>query len=99
MIMRMMLRFMVPAEQGNKAIAEGALQKSMESLTAKLKPEAAYFFANGGKRAGMMVFDMAEPSQIPLIVEPLFEALHAEVEFLPVMNAEDLAKAFASLGS
>lgn len=95
--MRTMIRWMVPAEQGNQSISSGAMQESIESMLRDLKPEAAYFFANGGKRSGMMIFDMADPSQIPQIAEPLFQTFNAEVEFLPVMNAEDLQRAFSKL--
>lgn len=95
--MRTMIRWMVPAEPGNKSISSGAMQESIESMLRDLKPEAAYFFANGGKRSGMMVFDMADPSQIPQIAEPLFQILNAEVEFIPVMNPEDLQRAFSKL--
>jgi len=97
--MRMMVRWLVPAEQGNASIDSGAMQESVASMLRDLKPEAAYFFATGGKRSGMMVFDMADPSQIPQIAEPLFQAFNAEVEFLPVMNADDLQEAFSKLGS
>ena len=89
--MRTMIRWTVPADKGNGSIAEGTMQKSIESMLRELKPEAAYFFANDGKRSGMMVFDMTDPSQIPQIA--------AAVEFLPVMNAEDLQKAFSKLSS
>jgi Domain of unknown function (DUF3303) len=97
--MRTMIRWTVPAEPGNKAIDSGAMQESIQGMIRDLKPEAAYFFANGGDRSGMMVFDMTDPSQIPQIAEPLFQIFNAEVEFLPVMNAEDLQKAFSKLGS
>ena len=95
--MRMMIRWTVPAEQGNKTIDNGAMQKSIESMLRDLKPEAAYFLANDGKRGGMMVFDMADPSQIPQIAEPLFQTFNAEVTFTPVMNGDDLQKAFSTL--
>ena len=68
-------------------------------LIAELKPEAAYFYAEDGERGGMMVFDMADPSQIPQIAEPLFLTVDAAVEFLPVMNAEDLRKAMEKIGA
>lgn len=97
--MRMMIRWSVPAEKGNQSINSGAMQKSIESMLKDLKPEAAYFMATGGKRGGMMIFDMADSSQIPQLAEPLFQAFNAEVEFVPVMNAADLQKAFSKLAS
>lgn len=97
--MRTMIRWTVPVATGNAAIKSGAMQKSVESMLRDLKPEAAYFFANGGLRGGLMIFDMADASQIPLVAEPLFQALDAAVEIVPVMSAEDLKKAFAKLAS
>jgi hypothetical protein len=35
---------------------------------------------------------MKDASDIPIIVEPLFEGLNAKVQLLPVMNADDLKK-------
>jgi hypothetical protein len=95
--MRTLVRWTVPAEAGNESIASGKMQKSIESMMEQLKPEAAYFLAADGKRGGLMVFDMTDTSQIPLIAEPLFQTFNAEVEFLPVMNAEDLQKALSKL--
>ncbi|HXZ32888.1 MAG TPA: hypothetical protein VEH30_11455 [Terriglobales bacterium] len=91
--MRTVLKFTIPAEAGNAAIREGTLGKIVESVLNDLKPEAAYFFPNNGERSGFVVFDMKEPSQIPIIAEPLFVTLNAKVEFHPAMNMEDLRKA------
>ena len=91
--MRMMLKWTVPVEKGNETIKDGTLTRTIESLLETLKPEAAYFLAQNGERAGIMVFDMTDPSQIPQIAEPLFLSVNAAVEFLPVMNADDLRKA------
>jgi hypothetical protein len=96
--MRMMLKFTLPVEKGNQAVKDGSLGKTLESLTNKLKPEAAYFGPSNGKRSGMMFFDLAEPSQIVEIAEPLFSNLNAEVEIVPVMNGEDLRKGLAKAG-
>jgi len=90
--MRVMLRFTLPVEKGNQAINDGSLGKTLESLMHKLKPEAAYFAPMDGKRAGMIFFDLAEPSQIVEIVEPLFSNLNAMTEIIPVMNGDDLRK-------
>ena len=56
----------------------------------KLKPEAAYFLAQDGVRSAILFFDMQDTCEIPAIVEPFFKGLHAEVELVPVMNANDL---------
>jgi hypothetical protein len=96
--MRMMLKFTLPVEKGNQAFKDGSLGKTLESLTKKLKPEAAYFGPSNGKRSGMMFFDLAEPSQIVEIAEPLFSNLNAEVEIVPVMNGDDLRKGLAKAG-
>jgi hypothetical protein len=90
--MRMMLKTTVPVEKGNEAFKDGSLGKTIEALMNKLKPEAAYFSPMNGKRCGIMIFDLAEPSQIIEVVEPLFLNLDAEVEITPVMNADDLRK-------
>ncbi|MBI2910791.1 MAG: hypothetical protein HYY05_01515 [Chloroflexi bacterium] len=90
--MRTMLQVSVPVEKGNRALADGSLPRLVQGLLADLKPEAAYFFAAKGKRTFVAFFDLADPSQIPAIAEPLFMLLDAEVDYRPVMNAEDLAK-------
>jgi hypothetical protein len=67
----------------------------IENLLEQLQPEAAYFGPEGGKRAGMIVFDMTDPAQIPQIAEPLLQRLDAEIEFVPVMNVDDLRRALS----
>ena len=37
-----------------------------------------------------MFFDMADSSDLPIVAEPLFMALNAEIEVQPAMNLEDL---------
>ncbi|ONI84586.1 hypothetical protein ALI22I_28975 [Saccharothrix sp. ALI-22-I] len=37
-------------------------------------------------------FDLADPAQIPVIAEPLFRSLNCTVEFIPVMNVDDLQR-------
>ncbi len=97
--MRTMLRWTVPVERGNETIKDGSLQQTLEALAQQLNPEAAYFWPEDGERAGLMVFDMADPSEIPQIAEQLFMNLDAAVEFTPVMNAEDLQRALAKVSS
>jgi hypothetical protein len=88
----MMLRWTVPVDKGNEMVADGSMGQLVQTLMAKLKPEAAYFMADGGDRAGLMVFDMKKSSEIPAVAEILFQGADATLEFIPVMNADDLKK-------
>ena len=80
-------------ETGNAAISDGSLPKTIDSILADLKPEAAYFAADNGKRTGFIFFDLKDASQIPAVAEPWFLAFDAHIEFHPAMNLEDLKKA------
>jgi hypothetical protein len=95
--MRMMLRWTVPVDRGNEMVKDGSMVGMIETLTKKIKPEAAYFFPEGGERSGMMFFEMKSSSEIPGIVEVLFQAAEANVDLVPVMNHADLKKALKSL--
>ena len=88
--MRTLVKFSLETAAGNAAIKSGELAKLIASTLEKLKPEAAYFTTDDGRRMGFMVFDMKEPSEIPGIAEPWFMATNAKVEFSPVMTAEDV---------
>jgi hypothetical protein len=89
---RTMIRLTIPVEAGNRAFQSGTLQKTIMDLIERLKPEAAYFLPERGMRTAMLFVDLKDPSEIPAIAEPLFETLHAGVEFLPVMNVDDLKR-------
>ena len=93
--MRMMLKVTIPVEAGNKAVKDGSLARAMQGTTERLKPEAAYFLADGGSRSALFFFNMQDSSQIPSMAEPLFMGLHASVVLSPVMNGDDLQKGLA----
>lgn len=90
--MRTMMRVRIPVESGNTAIKSGRLPQLMEQVLGGLKPEAAYFTADGGERTAYLFFDLKDVADIPKIAEPFFIELNAAVELLPVMNAEDLQR-------
>jgi hypothetical protein len=97
--MRTLVTIEMDTEAGNKAAANGELQKLMTSTFEKLKPEAAYFAPRDGHRAAYIVFDMQDPSQIVEIAEPLFQTLEAKVSFAPIMDMDDLRKGLESIGA
>ena len=91
--MRCLMKVAIPVETGNAAISDGSLGKTIESILADLKPEAAYFAGDNGKRTGFIFFDLKDASQIPAVAEPWFLAFDAHVELHPAMNLEDLKNA------
>lgn len=98
--MRMLLRVSLPIEAGNAAAKAGTLGSTIEGILADLKPEAAYFYADDcGQRAGSIVFDMKDSSQIPAVAEPWFHAFNATVSLQPVMSPQDLATASPSIAA
>ena len=95
--MRMMLRAVMDTPTGNAAIRDGSVGESVGRMVEMLHPEAVYFAPEGGKRSCVMVFDMADPADLPVISEPLFSDMQASVTIVPCMNLEDLQKGLARL--
>lgn len=91
--MRFLLKVTLPVESGNTAVKAGTLESTIQSILADLKPEAAYFTAEHGRRAGLIFLELQDASQIPAIAEPWMLAFNASIELHPVMVPEDLAKA------
>lgn len=97
--MRTLVKASVPVEAGNKAIADGSLPRAIQDTLEKLRPEAAYFFTEAGRRCALFVIDLQDTSQIPAIAEPFFTLLNAEVDFRPVMSAQDLQRGLTTLAA
>jgi hypothetical protein len=64
----------------------------MKKILEEIKPEAAYFGERDGKRGGILIVNLNNPSEVPKLAEPWFLTFNAEVEFRVVMTPEDLAK-------
>lgn len=77
--MRMLLKISIPVGAGNEAVKGGALQQTIHATMGALKPEAAYFYPEDGKRTAIMIFDMTGSWQLPGTLEPLFTKLGASV--------------------
>jgi hypothetical protein len=95
--MRVMIKFAFPVDAGNNANRTGKAEKVFQQIFEDLKPEAAYFFPEGGERAGLFVVDMKESSQVAEIAERFFFGLNARIEMVPVMTAEDLQKGLSGM--
>ncbi|MDX3246662.1 DUF3303 family protein [Streptomyces sp. ME18-1-4] len=96
--MRMLLKASFDTEKANEAIRNGTLTKLIQESMEQIKPEAAYFTADHGKRTAYVVFDMQDSSQMPVLSEPFFLNLDAEISYTPVMNMEDVQKGLSQVG-
>jgi hypothetical protein len=94
---RTLMRVTIPVEAGNTAVKSGRLPKVMKEQLERLKPEAAYFLADKGLRTAYLVVDVKDASEIPSLAEPFFMEFNASVEFIPVMNADDLKKGLSQI--
>jgi len=90
--MRMLLKVGIPVQKGNETVKDGSIGQTMQSILADIKPEAVYLLDDSGLRTMLIFFDMAEPSDIPAVVEPFMQAFNASIELHPVMVPEDLMK-------
>ena len=95
--MRMLLSAKIPHETFNAAVRDGSAGRKLQQILDDTKPEAVYFYEDGGKRGGLMVVTLEKTSQIPAIAEPWFLAFNATISFRPVMNPQDLAAAGPSI--
>jgi len=86
-------------DKGNEALTDSQFGKKMNDLLGEIKAEASYFTTIRGQRGAYIVVNINEASEIPAIAEPFFLWLNAEIEFLPVMKPEDLAKAGPAIGA
>ena len=95
--MRFMMRITMPHEQGNEAIRGGKMGETLGAFMQKWRPEAAYFYPANGKRGATFFVNVDDASQLPVLSEPFFMGLNADVEVVPAMNFEDLKKGLAAL--
>jgi hypothetical protein len=90
--MRMLLKAVLDTEASNEVNRSGGAAQAIDQMVQALQPEAFYAFGEDGQRAILVVFDMADPSQLPVISDPLFMLGKANVTVTPCMNLEDLKK-------
>ena len=68
--MRFLVKVSFPVEAGNAAVKKDGL-KVIQRILEEQKPEAAYFIADGGKRTGILIVNLADASEIPGFAEPV----------------------------
>lgn len=88
----MLMKVRMPVAEANEAITSGRFGRVMERLFEMIQPESSYFVAEAGARCAHIAFDLKQLEDIPVICEPLFRELHAEIDTTPAMNLEDVQR-------
>jgi hypothetical protein len=95
--MRIMIKFSLPTAAANEAIKSGKLAETLQRLLQELKPEAGYFYPEGGHRGGILIVNANDSRDVLRLAEPLWIAAGAEVSLTPVMGLDDMEGAFSEL--
>ena len=90
--MRFLIRATIPTEAGNMMVQDPNFLRKLEEYINKVNAEAAYFFEANGNRVASFIVEIESADQIPVLAEPLFSGMGANVEFHPVMSFDDLKK-------
>ena len=90
--MRMLLKAVLDTETANEVFRSGAAAEALDRIQEALQPEVLYGFIEDGERAFFAVFDLADPSQIPVISEPLYQRANVKLTLTPCMTLEDAKK-------
>ncbi len=91
--MKMLLTVELPHEPFNSLVRSGKAGEIIGRILETIKPEAAYFTEQDGKRGGIFVIDVRTPSDVPAFAEPFFLSFQANCKFRILMSPEDLQKA------
>jgi hypothetical protein len=88
--MRFLIHAKIPTEAGNLMLQDPNLLSKLQTYIKKVNAEATYFFEEEGDRIAVFIVDIAQASEIPVLIEPLFSGMGARVELHPVMSFDDL---------
>jgi len=96
--MRFMMSFKIPIERGNVLLRDPQkFGETMRDIVADINAENAFFGPVDGQRGGYIIVDLEDASRIAAVAEPFLLWLEADLEWVPLMTAEDLAKAGPSI--
>jgi hypothetical protein len=87
------MKVTIPVETGNRLVLSGKMGAAVQMFMEDVKPEAAYFTEDSGRRCGYLFVDVDDPAVFPALAEPAMLAFNASVEFRPLMTPEEFAKA------
>jgi len=97
--MKYLMKVMIPNEAGNARLRDSNFGMKMQEALKDVKAETVYFTTVSGNRGFYAIVDLTDAAQMPAVAEPFFVWLEAQIDFLPVMTMDDLAKAGPAIES
>jgi hypothetical protein len=91
--MKMLLTAEFPHEPFNSLVRSGKIGEVMGRILDSIRPAAAYFTEQEGRRCGIFLINLQSPSEVPAFAEPFFLNFAADCKFRIVMSAEELKMA------
>lgn len=91
--MKMLLHVDIPHEPFNSLVRAGTAGDTLAKILDNLKPQAAYFTEQHGRRGAVLLIEVDSPSDVPRFVEPFFLKFNADCRVRIVMSPDDLGKA------
>jgi len=88
----MLMNVAIPHQIFNAAVKDGSAGAKLAKILEAIKPEAAYFTEQNGRRGAVLIVDLPDASKIPVLAEPWFLTFQADVEFRVAMTPEDLKR-------
>ena len=79
-MMKMLLMVECPNEPFNSLVKAGKVGEVIERILESIKPEAAYFTEQDGRRGGIFLVDVQDSSDIPAFAEPFFHQLQRHLQ-------------------
>jgi hypothetical protein len=91
--MKMLLRVEFPPEPFNSLVRSGKVGEIIGRILEAIRPETAYFTEHEGKRGGIFIVNVQDPSDVPVFAEPFFLNFDATCTFRILMTPEELKNA------
>jgi hypothetical protein len=87
--MKYLVKVTLPSE-ATKAIRDGSILEKMQRIFNDMKPEAAYFVTENGRRTQYIVVNADDAKPLPYLAEPWWLMFNADVDILPAFTLQDM---------
>ena len=88
--MKCLLKVTLPGENASAAIRDGSMMEKMQRILGEIKPEAAYFAAEYGRRTQYLIVNVDDAKQLQTVAEPWWLLFNADVSIVPVFTLQDM---------